>query len=82
MAMAEAGGKIEMEHISQRIRGQVPVAFSADCGSGDLKEMVEQLERCVIGAVLGRHHGNKTRAARELGLSRYGLIKKMQRYRM
>jgi two-component system response regulator HupR/HoxA len=42
--------------------------------------MVEALEKSALTQLLEKHGGNKTRVANELGLSRYGLIKKMQRY--
>lgn len=45
-----------------------------------LQEQVEALERREIERVLARHHGNRTHAADELGLSRQGLLKKMTRY--
>ena len=45
-----------------------------------LPERVEALERREIEATLARLHGNRTRAAEELGLSRQGLLKKMARY--
>ncbi len=48
--------------------------------SGNLKERMEQLEMRVIKAAMQRHRGNKSRAARELGLSRVGLRAKLNRY--
>ena len=45
-----------------------------------LHQRVEALERREIEAALARTHGNRTHAARELGLSRQGLLKKMARY--
>lgn len=48
----------------------------------NLKEAVEELERKMIHAALKRYSWNQTQAARELGLSRQGLIKKMQRYNL
>jgi len=47
-----------------------------------LKKRVEELERFCIEQALQRHRGNISRAARELGLSRMGLHKKLQRYRV
>ena len=47
---------------------------------GLLKERTEALEVLVLTECLQRHQGNKTRVAKELGLSRNGLMKKMQRY--
>ncbi|TNE47621.1 MAG: sigma-54-dependent Fis family transcriptional regulator [Deltaproteobacteria bacterium] len=45
-----------------------------------LPEKVEQLERREIHLALQTHDGNRTRAAETLGLSRQGLLKKMNRY--
>ena len=49
-------------------------------GEGALKEQIERLEARLLTAALDRHHGNKSRAARELGLSRVGLRAKLARY--
>ena len=46
----------------------------------DLKLRVENLERELIGAALEKSGGNQTKAAKILGLSRYGLQKKLKRY--
>lgn len=45
-----------------------------------LHEKVEALERREIEAALVRHGGNRTRTAEELGLSRQGLLNKIERY--
>jgi serine/threonine-protein kinase PknK len=49
-------------------------------GSLDLNENVEKVEKVLIGAALVRTGGNQSAAARMLGVSRFGLIKKMARY--
>ena len=48
----------------------------------NLKEAVEELERQMIQACMEKYDWNQTQAARELGLSRQGLIKKLQRYNL
>ncbi|PKO88533.1 MAG: sigma-54-dependent Fis family transcriptional regulator [Betaproteobacteria bacterium HGW-Betaproteobacteria-10] len=48
--------------------------------SGNLKERMEQLEVQVLKESMIRHRWNKSRAARELGLSRVGLRGKLSRY--
>jgi two-component system response regulator HupR/HoxA len=48
--------------------------------SGSLKERMDQLELQVVKESMIRHRWNKSRAARELGLSRVGLRGKLQRY--
>ncbi len=47
---------------------------------GSLKERVETLESHILKEALIRHRWNKSRAARELGLSRVGLRSKLERY--
>ena len=47
---------------------------------GSLKDRVEALEARILKETLIRHRWNKSRAARELGLSRVGLRSKLERY--
>lgn len=51
-------------------------------GRGGLKEAVEELEIRMISEALRRCRGNQLQAAKALGLSRQGLIKKIKRYRL
>ncbi|UCV07758.1 sigma-54-dependent transcriptional regulator [Dechloromonas denitrificans] len=55
-------------------------AHVADGLTGGLRERMDQLEQRVLKEAMGRHRGNKSRAARELGLSRVGLRSKLVRY--
>ena len=48
--------------------------------SGSLKERIDQLELLVLRETLIRNRWNKSRAARELGLSRVGLRAKIERF--
>jgi two-component system response regulator HupR/HoxA len=48
--------------------------------AGNLGERMAQLELRVLQAAMQRHHGNKSRVARELGLSRVGLRAKLTRH--
>jgi transcriptional regulator with GAF, ATPase, and Fis domain len=75
----QTGGLITPEHLSTRILAyRAPDPESPP--QGGLKAMVEDLERRVVRAALMRHGWNKSRAAVELGLSRLGLRKKLERY--
>ena len=47
---------------------------------GSLKERVATLESIILQESLIRHHWNKSKAARELGISRVGLRNKLDRY--
>jgi len=72
---------IGVEVLSPRIRTWNP---SSDAGRAidpsSLPAAVEALERRMIGAAMRRHHGNKTRAAEELKVSRRNLIRLVQKY--
>ena len=75
----EAGGVITPEHLSERLLAWKP-PDPEQLPPGGLKPMVEDLERRVLRGSLMRHGWNKSRAAAELGLSRLGLRKKLERY--
>lgn len=57
-----------------------PVIESLACLQGSLKDRVEALESRILRETLIRHRWNKSRAAKELGLSRVGLRSKLERY--
>ncbi|HEX4802202.1 MAG TPA: sigma-54 dependent transcriptional regulator [Myxococcaceae bacterium] len=74
---------IPAELISPRILESVPEGakhVARESHSGKLNEMVESLEREVIRAGLERTGNNKSRLARDLGISRSNLILKISRY--
>lgn len=80
VAMAEDGKLIKPIHLSDKIVMDSKSVLPAIHAQSGLKEMVETLEKSVLSQMLETHHANKTRVAKALGLSRYGLIKKIQRY--
>ena len=80
LALAQDAGVIGVSHLSEKIVNKCSVPGPDLEAQGTLKQMVEALEKSVLIRLLEKHDGNKTRVAKELGLSRYGLMKKMQRY--
>jgi two-component system response regulator HupR/HoxA len=73
------------ELLSPRVRASVGAPAGAaptdDNGNGGaLKAQLERLEARLLNEALARHGGNKSRTARELGLSRVGLRAKLARY--
>jgi transcriptional regulator with GAF, ATPase, and Fis domain len=80
VAMAEDGHHIEIQHLSDRIRCKPEWTEGILPMDGNLKTMVETLEKTVLVKMLEEHRGNKSRIAKQLGLSRLGLSKKMARY--
>jgi Nif-specific regulatory protein len=80
IAMANDGEFVDVCHLSEKVQDKIALACTELRGRGTLKDMVEALEKSVVLETLQRHGGNKTKAAKDLGLSRYGLMKKMGRY--
>ncbi len=86
LVMGPEGGTIGAEHISRRILRGSPggVAVKPDPAfaalEGTLHERIEVIEASILRESLIRHRWNKSRAAKELGLSRVGLRAKLERY--
>ena len=80
LALGANGRPIGPQHLSGRVLGCDDTRQRlADNSASPLRARVAQFERLLIGDALQRHRGNRTATARELGLSREGLHKKMKR---
>jgi len=75
--LAPSGKPIGQSHLSERLGGGRDLV---DAMQGDLKEIMERLEKVVLQAALKRHAGNRTHCARALGISRQALISKIARH--
>jgi len=75
-ALVMSQGDLRVEHLSTQVRGD-PGAEAVD--ELDLKGQLRVLERRLIKDALSRSGGNQTRAAKLLGVSRYGLQKMLKR---
>jgi serine/threonine-protein kinase PknK len=74
-----AEGTIREEDLSPALLAQ-PAAADEPARAGlDLRRAVEDLERQMVHRALREHGGNQSRAAKALGLSRFGLQKKLKR---
>jgi DNA-binding NtrC family response regulator len=73
---APSRGQVRAHLLSAAITGAAAISSSR------LAEARTQFERRAIDSALARNAGNRTRAARELGLSRQGLLKMMARLGM
>ncbi|MDI6809353.1 MAG: sigma-54 dependent transcriptional regulator [Candidatus Eisenbacteria bacterium] len=77
--LTPSGEVIAPEVFTETLRSRTsPVSGKVFAGKGSLREMRGKLERTLILETLSRHKGNKSQAARELGLTRQGLIKKLK----
>jgi len=81
-ADALSGPRITLGDLSPRITGGDPAGAQGadDPDNLSLKPRVERLERSLLREALGRSGNNQTKAADLLGLSRFGLQKKLKRY--
>ncbi len=80
-ALVLGGDEIGVEHLTPGLGG--PSASSAGraprVGRQTLREQVDALEASLVREALAETEGNQTKAAKQLGLSRYGLQKMMKR---
>jgi len=85
MLIMGEGDELGAELLSTRILMAAPreeeseMALLADI-DGSLKQRIETIEARILREALIRHRWNKSKAARELGLSRVGLRSKLERY--
>ncbi len=78
-SVALAGGEtVHACHLSARVRIDRG-SERAGPPASTLREVAASVERSAVAEALSRYGGNRTRAARSLGLSRQGLTKKMRR---
>ncbi len=81
-AAALGGELISVGDLSPHIAAGSLAADVSASATFDLKERVERLERALLREAMERAGGNQSKAAELLGLSRFGLSKKLKRYRL
>ncbi len=81
-AVVMAGGREEIleDDLSPSLHGRATPAASPDAEGATLDEKVAALERREIARALAEAGGNRSHAAKRLGLSRQGLLNKIARY--
>jgi len=84
-AVVAGGGTIGPEHLSLSAASSAtphapPSVAEPGASASDLRADLEALERRRIVDALARCHGNQTRAAEELGISRRTLINRLEQY--
>jgi len=82
-----AQGEVRLEHLSQAVlerrslRDKVGALPPLDT-VGDIRAAVAELEKRSIEAALATAGGNKSKAAAELGISRFALQRKLDKYNL
>ena len=77
VALVDDGGVIDVDLLSERLRHE---AGRDDGRSGPLRMFLQSVEKRYLSDVLERNNGNISRTARELGITRSGLYKKLDRH--
>lgn len=80
-----ATGEVLPEHLSEGVRegrskGGAALPGAAVLESGDIRSAVADLERRSIEAALAQAGGNKSQASKALGISRFALQRKLEKY--
>ena len=82
MTLAGGDRAINVDCLSEKIIG-APEKGTAFHEEGlTLQKAVEQMERQMVVHALEAANGNRSQAARDLGLTRQGLLNKINRYKI
>ncbi|HEY6034650.1 MAG TPA: sigma 54-interacting transcriptional regulator [Kofleriaceae bacterium] len=75
-------GRIEPSHLPERLRERSTHGFATGpaLGSLDVRQRVAVVERDAVVQALEANKGNQTHAARQLGVSRFALIRLMEKH--
>lgn len=76
------GDLILLEDLSARVRGQTGIVDDPAVPRGELKTMLIAIERVLLARALKANGNNKTKTAKQLGITREGLHKKLARFGM
>jgi Nif-specific regulatory protein len=82
VALVEAGGSVDAEILSDRITGACEPASDLVRPGETLHAALDRLEAWLIRHTLDENHGRRAATARQLGVTREGLYKKMKRLRI
>jgi Nif-specific regulatory protein len=80
LTIAGEGNNINAAYLSERIRGVIRQSGYAFDSQTTLPTAVSRLERMMVSSALDRTRGNRSQAAKILGLTRQGLLNKIARY--
>ena len=79
-ALVLADGDLDVEHLSEAVAGSTGSASTGDTsGSATMRGRIDALETSLVREALGETGGNLTQAAKDLGVSRFGLQKMLKR---
>ncbi len=76
----DAGGYVMPADLSPKIRSVEGILDKIRPPRGTLKDMIEHIEKWLLIEALREHGGNKSATAKDLGITREGLHKKLKGY--
>jgi Nif-specific regulatory protein len=82
ITLAGEDSEIKEGYLSERITGPGKQVAAANLEGMTLQEVTEQMERRMVTSALRETGGNRSQAARNLGLTRQGLLNKIARYKI
>ena len=80
LTLAGHDTEITAEYLSERVKSTSPINGAPVAGAATLKEATARVERQMVLDALRKSGGNRSQAARDLGLTRQGLLNKIARY--
>lgn len=73
-------GRIEIDHLPDHIRERATPGLTRAAGQLDVRQRVLVVERETVVQALEANNGNQTHAAQQLGVSRFALIRLMEKH--
>ncbi len=73
-------GRIEPQHLADRLRERAATPVQVVGSALDVRQRVASVARETVVAALDANRGNQTQAARQLGISRFALIRLMEKH--
>lgn len=80
LTLAGEDNEIKVGYLSEKITGPGEHVMAANIDGMTLQKVTEQMERQMVSKALRETGGNRSQAARNLGLTRQGLLNKIARY--
>jgi two-component system response regulator HupR/HoxA len=78
--LADGQQELGVDLISSRVRGTASIRSEGDVPKGTMREAIEDLEARMIRSALGQCNGNRSHAAKLLGIARSNLLVKIKSY--
>jgi Nif-specific regulatory protein len=80
LTLAGDDEEIRTDHLSEKFHSDTSEAIATYSNTSTLPEVIKNIERQMIIDTLRTTNGNRSQAARKLGLTRQGLLNKINRY--